>query len=49
MSKIFRRGDHVDHVVVSVAGEKGRNALDIIRVAEAKEFLVEFDELLAVR
>lgn len=41
--------DNVDHVVVSVAGEKGRDPLDNVRVPEAKEFLVEFDGLLCFR
>ena len=39
--------DHVDHVVVSITGEKGCDALDIVRVAAAEEFLVEFAELLS--
>src|ERR1700738_2888969 len=49
MKPRLRGADHVDHVVVSVTGEKGRDPLDIVRVAEAKELLVEFDELLACR
>src|ERR1700730_5019291 len=49
MKPRLRGADHVDHVVVSVTGEKGRDPLDIVRVAEAKELLVEFDELLAFR
>jgi hypothetical protein len=49
MKPRLRSADHVDHVVVAVTGEKGRDPLDIVRVLEAKEFLVEFDELLSFR
>src|ERR1700730_282146 len=49
MKPRLRGADHVDHVVVPVAGEKGRDPLDIVGVPEAKELLVEFDELLTFR
>ena len=48
MKPRLRGADHVDHVVVSVAGEKGRDPLDIVGVPEAEEFLVEFHELLSL-
>ena len=44
----LRSTDHVDHVVISIAGEKGRNRLDIVGVPEADEFLVEFHQLLSI-
>ena len=41
----LRSADDIDLVVVPIAGEEGRDPLDIVGVPEAEEFLVEFHEI----
>src|ERR1700733_9718804 len=48
MDPRFRGRDHVDHVVIAIAGQESRDALNVVGVPEAEKILVELQQPVAL-